>query len=138
MFFSRCLSFLLEEKFQKDKNKSTLHGVLWHIGVLLTPKNADKKACRHQIPPSCPKDFYVAQNGKHSDLTCPSSTGDTVMAVAADSHRDFLTPEHAIRSHARQRIPNGIQMNCVYSFAILFYHTVRRLSIPEHRKNSTV
>ena len=53
------------------------------------------------------------------------------MAVAADSHRDFLTPEHAIQSHARQRIPNGIQMNCVYSFAILFYHTVRRLSIPK-------
>ena len=56
-------------------------------------KKHRQKACRRQIPPSCPKDFYMAQNGKHSDLTCLSSTGDTVMAVAADSHRDFLIPE---------------------------------------------
>ena len=36
------------------------------------------------------------------------------MAVAADSHCDFLIPEYAKR-RTRQR-SNMLQMNCVYSF----------------------
>ncbi len=31
------------------------------------------------------------------------------MAVAADSHRDFLIPEHTVLQYARH-------MNCIYSF----------------------
>ena len=45
----------------------------------------------HTDPPFCPRVFYVSRGDKHSDLTCIA--GDTVMAVAADSHRDFLIPE---------------------------------------------
>ena len=40
--------------------------------------------------PFARKSFYVSQNGEHSDLL---QRQITVMAVAADFHRDFLTPE---------------------------------------------
>ena len=40
------------------------------------------------------------------------------MAVAADSHRDFLIPKRAVLRPARQRIGFPIQMLCVYSFVI--------------------
>ena len=38
------------------------------------------------------------------------------MAVAADSHRNFLIPEHTVLQYARQRILLYIQILCVYSF----------------------
>ena len=40
----------------------------------------------------------------------------TVMAVAADSHRDFLIPEQALFRSARQR--DGVPMLCVYSLSL--------------------
>ena len=38
------------------------------------------------------------------------------MAVAADSHRNFLIPAHTVLRYARQRMEVTIQMLCVYSF----------------------
>jgi len=37
------------------------------------------------------------------------------MAVAADSHRDSLIPEHT-NTYAQQPFPKGNEMICVYSF----------------------
>ena len=45
---------------------------------------------------------------------------NTVMAVAADSHRRFLIPEYTVLQYTRQRITS---MNCVYSFVYGYYNT---------------
>lgn len=58
-----------------------------------------------RISPFCPRDFYETQNDKHSDLTVCKTNGVTVMAVAADSHCDFLIPARTVRQYARQRKP---------------------------------
>ena len=39
------------------------------------------------------------------------------MAVAADSHRNFLIPEYAVLQHTRQPARNVARMICLYSFA---------------------
>lgn len=44
------------------------------------------------------------------------------MAVAADSHRDFLIPERTVPQYARQW-SISIPMRCVYSFVCLYYNT---------------
>ncbi|MBQ9806526.1 MAG: hypothetical protein IJW49_08495 [Clostridia bacterium] len=41
-------------------------------------------------PPFAQRVFFGTQNGQHSDLKARGLV--TVMAVAADLHRDFLTP----------------------------------------------
>ena len=51
------------------------------------------------------------------------------MAVATDSHRDFLIPEHTVRQYTRQRMRKRIQMNRVYSFVRSLYHRSILLSI---------
>jgi len=45
------------------------------------------------VSPHLPKRPLLAQSDKHSDLTVRLPNRDTVMAVAADSHCDFLIPE---------------------------------------------
>ena len=50
---------------------------------------------RHSASPFAQETFYVSRHDKHSDWFC-HATEDTVMAVAADSHRDFLIPEKVI------------------------------------------
>ena len=67
---------------KKDKIKAPFHRARKRNGTLL-------KAVLKL--PMLPKSLLSAQNDKHSDLRISS---DTVMAVAADSHRDFLIPEY--------------------------------------------
>ena len=62
-----------------------------------------------------PKGLLLPRDDKHSDLTLTYWLGDTVMAVATDSHRDFLTPEHTVLQYARQPTKFAV-MNRVYSF----------------------
>ena len=69
--------------------------------------------------PICPRDLYESQNDKHSDLRSEASV--TVMAVAADFHRNFLIPER------RDQTPRARQhrisvMICVYSFVWTYYN----------------
>ena len=57
----------------------------------------------HNLP-ICPRDLYVSQSDKHSDLTVCMANRVTVMAVATDFHRDFLIPGHTVLQYVRQRI----------------------------------
>ena len=81
-----------------------------------------KKTTEPVLPFVSPKTaqgaFYRPQTDKHSDLTaseCQKRSGVTVMAVAADFHRDFLVPECTVKRRTRQR-RQKTPMICVYSF----------------------
>ena len=58
-----------------------------------------------RISPNCPRDFYASRDDKHSDLRSKASV--TVMAVAADLHRNFLIPEwnHPTTEHRARDEP---------------------------------
>ena len=82
---------------QKDKIKAPSMGC--ECG---RRKKIPCRICRLPHLPICPRDFYRPQNDKHSDLRTSgkptrssvfSQNSVTVMAVAADFHRDFLIPE---------------------------------------------
>jgi hypothetical protein len=67
------------------------------------PKNGERSAALlFKVLPVCPRVFYLAKTDQHSDLTVCDANRDTVMAVAADSHRDFLIPEQTVLQYARQ------------------------------------
>ena len=64
----------------------------------------------------CPKVFSVRRA-----VSIPTwSQDDTVMAVAADSHRDFLTPE---RLNVRQRaiLPDELRIIRLYKLLYIFF-----------------
>ena len=127
---------------QKDKIKIPFIRVLWEKYLLSCHSKAMPISYRHfifTIPSSCPRDFYVSQGDKHSDLTVCTANRNTVMAVVADSHRDFLTPEHTVAQYARQRI-FYIQMPCVYSFVYILYHLKFNIAIwiYSHKKLSVI
>ena len=83
----------------------------------------------------CPKVFSVRRA-----VSIPTwSQDDTVMAVAADSHRDFLTPE---RLNVRQRAI--CPMNCVlfvctnyYIFSLAFCQAKKRTSAKTRHSTPT-
>jgi hypothetical protein len=62
--------------------------------------------CR--TPPFAQRVFFGTQIGQHSDLKAQGLV--TVMAVAAEFHRDFLTPVR--KAHGFGIAPNGL----CYSF----------------------
>ena len=70
-----------------------------------------------RISPNCPRDFYASRDDKHSDLRSKASV--TVMAVAADLHRNFLITESTER-YFRQRSDALASFDepC-YSFALI-------------------
>jgi hypothetical protein len=74
-----------------------------------------------RISPFAQESSLRSQVDKHSDLRIRDP--DTVMAVAADSHRDFLIPERAVSRRARQRgrSPDGL---CL--FFLHGYYSTRR------------
>ena len=74
------------------------------------------------ISPFCPRDFYVSRADKHSDLTRERfAPRVTVMAVAADFHRDFLIPESTVLQYSRSSsASNGLR----YSFVDLLYNKI--------------
>jgi hypothetical protein len=114
--------FILKYPFflfiQKDKRKvPSVEGTLRHICYPAITKRLRADLPEFPSPsPPLPKRPFRAQNDKHSDLAACGASLDTVMAVATDSHRDFLIPEHPVSRDARQRTDFSIPMNCVYSF----------------------
>ena len=54
------------------------------------------------------------------------------MAVAADSHRDFLIPERADKRYARQRNEYA-SMTCVYSFVVRQLYHGQKTFVKFHR-----
>lgn len=75
--------------------------------------------CPHLASPFAREILFGAQNDKHSDWKIDDL--DTVMAVAADSHRDFLIPERR-RQAARPTTGACPDELCVFFF--VFVQTV--------------
>jgi hypothetical protein len=78
--------------------------------------------------PRLPKRLLQARSDKHSDLTYKR---DTVMAVAADSHCDFLIPECAEAHPTTGQAP----MNCVLFFSA---HIITQATQKVNRKSRSI
>ena len=73
--------------------------------------------------PQFAQETFTARDDKHSDLRALLFvSSDTVMAVATDSHCDFLIPERTVKQYARQSSASA-RMNRVYSFVYTHYNT---------------
>ena len=79
--------------------------------------------------PCCPRDFYLPQNGRHPGLTSRPAGRDTVMAVAADSHRNSPVTSQC-RHAACSALPSGSNLR-------LFFLLVR-IIISSEGKNKRI